>query len=244
MNTHSIIAAIAALILGGAVGSQIGSSDTPVSLPDTARPSDTIIAEDYLSLRPELAVASRETLSDEEQEGLIYMREEEKLARDVYTTLGDVWGLQIFSNIAQSEQTHTEAVRDLLVKYDIPDPVTDDRVGSFTNPAFTELYNTLVHKGQTSLVDALAVGATIEELDIKDLQDRVAETDNTDIRLVYEHLTRGSRNHLRAFTTQLETRGSSYDAQYLSQSEVDSITSSASERGNGQGGGRRGWGGR
>ena len=74
------------------------------------------------------------TLSEEEAEGLIFMREEEKLARDVYLTLFDVWGLQIFENIAAAESRHTASVLDLIDQYGLDDPVVDDSIGAFTNP--------------------------------------------------------------------------------------------------------------
>jgi hypothetical protein len=53
-------------------------------------------------------------LSEEEFSALLYMREEEKLARDVYLTLGAHWSLPIFQNIGQSEQAHMDAVKVLL----------------------------------------------------------------------------------------------------------------------------------
>ena len=57
------------------------------------------------------------SLSQEEINGLIHMRIEEKLARDVYTVLGERWNARVFLNIKLSEQTHMEAVRRLLNKY-------------------------------------------------------------------------------------------------------------------------------
>ena len=61
------------------------------------------------------AVAQMDTvISDEEATGLIFMREEEKLARDVYLTLYDVWETAVFDNIASSEQTHMDAVLMLI----------------------------------------------------------------------------------------------------------------------------------
>ncbi|MDA3855317.1 MAG: DUF2202 domain-containing protein [Candidatus Woesearchaeota archaeon] len=112
-----------------------------------------------------------EELSQEEMNGLLLMKEEEKLARDVYLELYDIWSQQIFTNIASSEQTHTTAVKSLLDKYDIEDPMTNDERGVFENQELQDLYNQLVEQGSNSLVDALSVGATVEDLDIKDLQD-------------------------------------------------------------------------
>lgn len=142
-------------------------------------------------------------LSSLEKDGLIYMRIEEKLARDVYLTLGKTYKQKMFINIPESEQRHMDAVKALLDKYEIPDPVTDNATGSFTNPDFKKLYDYLLAKGQTSFKDAMLVGKEIEEMDIKDLTERIEQTDNPDIKSVYENLKRGSENHLRAFTKYL-----------------------------------------
>ena len=71
-------------------------------------------------------------LTDSEKYWLTYMREEEKLARDVYIFLYDKWGSQIFNNISVSEQTHMDAIKTLLDRYGIPDPVADKGPGVFT----------------------------------------------------------------------------------------------------------------
>ena len=204
---------------------------------------------DFVSTRPEVVSLPVEVLSASEKSGLLYMREEEKLARDVYTTLYEKWGLQIFVNIAQSEQTHTEAVRDLLVKYDIPDPVTDDTIGVFSDTSLQALYDSLVVQGSVSEIEALKVGALIEDLDIFDLQKNLAEVDNADITLVYSNLERGSKNHLRAFVRQLDLRGGEYQAQYIDAAEYTEIISTDSSAARGVGGqntdagkGCRGWG--
>lgn len=199
-----------------------------------------ISTTDFISVRPAVAALPEQTISNEEQIGLVFMREEEKLARDVYSVLYDKYGLQIFSNIAQSEQTHTEAVRTILTKYTITDPVTNDSVGVFMNSDLQKLYTDLTTRSSTSLEEALIVGALIEDLDISDLQKQLALTNNDDIKLVYENLIRGSRNHLRAFTSQLTSRGKMYAPQYITQSEFDTIIASSQETGSGSGG--RGWG--
>ena len=142
-------------------------------------------------------------LSSAEKDGLIYMRLEEKLARDVYLTLGKTYTQKMFVNIPESEQRHMDAVKSLLDKYEIADPVTDNEIGSFANADFKKLFDDLVAKGQTSFKDAMLVGKEIEEMDIKDLVERIEQTDNPDIKAVYENLKRGSENHLRAFTKHL-----------------------------------------
>lgn len=141
-------------------------------------------------------------LSNEEVETLVYMREEEKLARDVYRTLFNRWNLQIFNNIAASEQTHMDTLAGMLDIYGISDPVTSDSTGSFTNSALASLYNQLIARGNISASEAIQVGILIEETDIADLQKAISESTHDDLDRAYENLLQGSINHLRAFTAQ------------------------------------------
>jgi hypothetical protein len=171
-------------------------------------------------------------LDETETADLLHMREEEKLARDVYIALAEKWQLRIFRNIAKSEQKHMDALLLLLDKYGIEDPVGDNAVGTFTDADLQSLYTRLVATGQESEVDALRVGATIEDLDIADLQAALGRTDEEDVTLVYEHLMQGSRNHLRAFVRQLEKRDETYTPQSISQEDYDAIVDSKRERWN------------
>ncbi|MBP9749242.1 MAG: DUF2202 domain-containing protein [Candidatus Pacebacteria bacterium] len=239
MNPPLITAIIVALAAGGTLGA---GAMRYVQRAAPAANDANLVSDDYVSMRPEVVGLPVEDLSAEEQAGLLLMREEEKMARDVYTTLYAIWKAQTFANIAQSEQTHTEAVRDLLVKYNLTDPVTDDTVGVFVDKNLSALYLTLVERGRASLEEAFRVGAFIEDMDIADLVRLTAETDNKDIALVYSNLTRGSRNHLRAFVRQLERLGATYTPTYISVEEYESIISSGQETGT-QSGGGRGWGG-
>ena len=166
-----------------------------------------------------------------EQDEILYMLEEEKLARDVYKAMDDLWGLRVFRNIARAEQTHMDGIASLIEKYDLPDPVGDNGAGVFTNGDLQELYGQLVEQGSRSLNDALLVGATIEDLDIADLQKALAKTDNEDIQTVYQNLTKGSRNHLRAFISLLESNDVTYEPQYISAADFDQIVGSPKERG-------------
>jgi hypothetical protein len=170
-------------------------------------------------------------LTLEEYEGLLLMREEEKLARDVYLTLGEIWNMQIFFNIAGSEETHMNAVKPLLTTYGIEDPITTTEIGVFADPDLTALYNSLVEQGSASLTDALLVGATVEDLDIKDLQELLEGTDKTDITFVYENLLRGSENHIRSFTDLLSRSGVEYEAQFTEAEYLENLLGSDSARG-------------
>lgn len=137
-------------------------------------------------------------LSPEEAAALLFMREEEKLARDVYTQLYALWGQPVFQNIAASEQAHMDEIKVLLDRYGLADPALDP--GQFTDPNLQALYDQLMAQGSLSVTDALNVGVLIEQTDIADLQVRLAQTDNADIQLVYTNLMNGSYNHLAAFS--------------------------------------------
>lgn len=149
---------------------------------------------DYFSANTDKMV-----ISDEIRNGLIHMRVEEKLARDVYITLGEIWGVRIFKNIQRSEQRHMDAIKPLLKFYNIPDPAENDEVGIFSISEFQKLYDELIEKGSKTYQDAIQAGITIEELDIADLENQLALVNQSDIKIVYENLIAASERHLNAF---------------------------------------------
>ncbi len=136
-----------------------------------------------------------------------------------------------FLSISRSEDRHMQSVKNIIEKYGLADPVTPDTVGLFSNEIFQGLYDRLVTEGSESLSGALRVGATIEDLDISDLQHALEYTANQDIRAVYQNLMKGSRNHLRIFVNRLSLLGITYETQYLTQEAVDAIVNGAMERG-------------
>ena len=175
-------------------------------------------------------------LTEAEIEGLLFMREEEKLAGDVYRYLYEQWGSPVFSNIAESEDMHTQSVLALLNAYGIEDPARIE-AGQFSDPALQTLYDELTVQGSQSLQDAYLVGGAIEEIDILDLQARIAETDREDIIMVYENLTKGSESHLRAFVRVYENQvRETYRAQYMTQAQFEEIIQADNNPGNGIGG--------
>jgi len=141
-------------------------------------------------------------LSAEETNHLLYIREEEKLALDIYQALYSKWKIRIFSNIAASEQRHFDAVGTLITRYGLPDPALT--AGFFTNPDLQKLYDVLFAKGDDSLLYGLQVGVTVEETDIEDLKAAIAVTDNRNVLMVYGNLLNGSLNHLSAFKSHIE----------------------------------------
>ncbi|MDF7807415.1 DUF2202 domain-containing protein [Pontiellaceae bacterium B12219] len=161
-------------------------------------------------------------LTQQEADGLLFMREEEKLARDVYITLYAEWGNRVFDTISQAEQKHMDSMLGLLNTYGLADPVLE--FGYFADQDLQALFDSLVTTGLQSQLDALMVGALIEEVDIEDIVDAMDRTDKTDILNVYGRLLAGSENHLNAFVRNIESiTGETYVAQWISQEEVDEI---------------------
>lgn len=183
------------------------------------------------NLAAQLATYPLAPLSTAEADSLAFMREEEQLAHDVYAVSATLWNPPAFANISASEATHSAAVKALLDRYQLPDPLAGLPNGSFKSPAVQALYDALVATSRTSLIEALKVGVQIEELDIRDITAQEAGIDNADILMVYDNLLRGSRNHLRAFMKVLTQQGGTYVPQYISQAEFDAIVNSAVETG-------------
>jgi len=161
-------------------------------------------------------------LTDIEKEMLLFVREEEKMAHDVYLFYSEIFKKPVFTNIMKSEKVHMDRVLCLLIHFNIDDPASDEP-GKFTNPDLQEMYNNLISLGSGTIIDALTAGATIEDFDIKDINGWIALTDNEAIIKVFTCLACASGNHLIAFTTLLDGYDVQYSPQYISSSEYLAI---------------------
>jgi hypothetical protein len=223
---------LAALVLtacgGGGGDSPAGQGGPPLTVDATG-----VSSFDSTALSASLTILPVESLSAAEKETLAFMREEEKLAHDVYLQLDARWNsvTRVFGNIARSESTHTEAIRQLLLRYALPDPAASLSAGRYQDTRLQALYTQLLATGQLSLIDALKVGAAIEEIDIIDLNQALLTIDNQDIVLVYQNLLKGSRNHLRSFVSNLALQGVTYVPQYMSVADYQLIITTPMERG-------------
>ena len=167
------------------------------------------------------SAVSTPDLTPAEIAGLMLMREEEKMAKDIYTFFFNKFDYRIFNNISKSETVHAEAMLRLITYFKLSDPSTTT-AGTYSNPELQELYNKFVSEA-TTVEDALRTGAFIEEYDIADLKKLISETGNSYIIRVYSNLKRGSENHLRAFTRMLKLKGIVYEPQILDKEEYLSI---------------------
>lgn len=146
-------------------------------------------------------VAPLQPLTAAETQTLRFMREEEKLARDVYEKLNQKWNLPVFQNISGSEQTHFDAIGILLVRYGVADPAQNNPAGVYSDAGLNALYNQLLAKGMLSAQEALNVGSAIEKKDIADLEAAIKDATQADVKRVYTNLMNASYNHLEAFET-------------------------------------------
>lgn len=199
--TVSVIAAAGLGLAGVAVGvTAVNNSASEAS------PSITQTALPATSPTPERTVADSETTSPPTAQStddlLLYLIEEEKLAHDVYTVLGDQWGSNVFTNIVASETSHQDQVAALLAARGIADPRSSE-IGVFVDPELQGLYDSLIAQGSVSLADAYAVGVAIEEKDIVDLNEAMATTTDADVLATLQRLLSGSESHLAAFSRKI-----------------------------------------
>jgi len=164
---------------------------------------------------------------------------EEKLAHDVYVTLGDIYGVRTFANISRAEAQHGNALRTIMATYGVADPTVGDAVGVFDDPAVQALYDSLVKEGSVSLAAAAQVGITIEKLDIADLEEALANDHPADVTRVLDSLMAGSERHLDAFTRLADAGASTGDGSGQ-QSARGGRGSQQNGRGDGAGRGSRG----
>jgi hypothetical protein len=198
-----------------------------------AGPADNVqvnMTTSLASMQQTVANLPIEPLDDAEKARILFIREEEKLAYDVYKSMFDLYGVNVFQNIPNSELSHMEAMLNIIKKYNLVDPMDTNPRGIYVNTTLQALYTQLVNQGKINLVSAYQVGALIEDLDISDLTKSLEVTNNQDVRLVYDFLNKGSRNHLRSFYKNLTYLNGTYTPIYISQSAFDAIVNSPMER--------------
>lgn len=206
MKTPVLIATVAvATVIAGtgitagivAVANQSQESEVVAVAPPSTR--GVSVESPASSAAPE---AEAEPIVASTDELLLYLIEEEKLAHDVYTVLGDLWGSNVFTNIVASEAQHQDQVLSLLTAYGLSDPRSTE-LGVFTNPELQALYNQLIAQGSTSVTEAYKVGVFIEETDIADLSEAMTTTSDETILSTLQSLRSASENHLSAFQRKL-----------------------------------------
>lgn len=195
-----ITASVLAVVIGAAgVTAAVVTSAPPAPVALSENPQPMTTQDEAQELEQESEVAAQTSSTDDL---LLYLIEEEKLAHDVYTVLGETWGGNTFTNILASETTHQDQVLSLLNTYGLSDPRSTE-VGVFTNPELQALYDQLIAQGMTSQTEAYKVGVLIEETDIADLTTAISTTSDPVIISTLEKLRSASESHLAAFSKKL-----------------------------------------
>ncbi|MFZ1527221.1 MAG: DUF2202 domain-containing protein [Ferruginibacter sp.] len=171
-----------------------------------------------------LQAAAQTPISVQEKNDLLFMWQEEKLARDAYDFMYSRYQTNPFGNIRHSERRHMHEMENLLEKFGVKDASqADTAAGKFSDTSLAMLYKTCISKSSLSMKEALSGGALIEETDIKDLQLRISHTSNKEIIASFQYLLMGSENHLRAFNRRLGNMGVNYKPVVLSAENFNKI---------------------
>ena len=184
------------LIIGGTVATALNDKSSPTK--SIVRGYRNNAANSLDTTTTSAAVDKTNTTQNDM---LVYLIEEEKLAHDVYTVMYQKYGSNVFNNIAKSETNHQARVLSLLNARAIKDP-RKTIVGSFENQDLQHLYNKLVQQGSQSVSEAYKVGVAIEELDISDIDKQLATATDGDIINTLNSLKKASQSHLKAFERQ------------------------------------------
>lgn len=193
-----ITASVLAAVIGiSGVTAAVITSTPPAPVEVSQSPQEVTATDEVQAIEEE--ATSPETSTEDL---LLYLIEEEKLAHDVYTVLGETWGGNTFTNILASESTHQDQVLNLLNTYGLSDPRSSE-IGVFTNPELQALYDQLIAQGMTSQIDAYRVGVLIEETDIADLTEAINSTSDSTILTTLEKLRSASESHLAAFSKKI-----------------------------------------
>lgn len=166
-------------------------------------------------------------LSDKEIKGLQYLREAEKLASDFYDVMSDQWNDPILNNLGSAESTHFGSFIFLLHKYDLEDPTAFNNTGIYMNTSIQVFYNSLIARGNMSMLDAYTASGRLGESEIVLLRDQLDRiVNNEDMRILYRSLITAARNHLRVIAAQHARLGTPYQPVILSQVDYFEIINS------------------
>lgn len=198
------------------------------SNPDISLKHNIAYGEGILSLTGGEAAAddgaALAALTAREKDGLLFIWEEEKAARDLYNGLYEKNNMTIFLDLVRSESSHMDQARAVMEKHGLAVPPDDP--GIFQNQTLQEMHDQLLAEGLQSDQDALTVAAVFEEISIVDLEKELSASQADDVRTVYEGLLAGSRKHLRSYVSDLKDQGIEYQPRYLEAEEFQEIVKS------------------
>ncbi|MGB3919734.1 DUF2202 domain-containing protein [Methanothrix sp.] len=190
--------------------------------PDISQKHNVAYGEGILTLTSQGEVAAASVLgglSPREIEGLVFIWEEEKAARDIYSSLYEKNNLTIFLDLTRSEQSHMDQAKAVIDKHGLALP--EDVPGLFENKTLQEIHDRLLAEGSASIEGALKAAAEFEEISIMDLEAELAVAESEDVRTMYQGLLAGSRKHLRSYVTDLHSQGIDYQPRHLEMKEFE-----------------------
>jgi len=149
-----------------------------------------------MSIKPN----TTDILTHDQNEMLFFIYQKEKVARDVYRTLSEIYENETtFALMQYAEQRHLDCARELCENYGVEtSKINEDRLGEFESPVLQTLYDECTKKGKQSLLDALEVGEFLESTDIEDLE-QASIGMPSDVADVYSKLQTRNITHLGAF---------------------------------------------
>ncbi len=111
--------------------------------------------------------------------------QDEYMARSEYDLMMEKFDVsRPFSNITGAEEMHINALEDLFETYDLTIPKDESQIYVLE---------------PESLQDNYEMGISAEIANIEMYEHFLSQSLPSDVRIVFEHLKRGSENHLKAF---------------------------------------------
>src|SRR6476620_4362177 len=169
--------------------------------------------------------AQKITLSPAETKALINLHDNQKLSLFVYDSLYAIWGINPFGNIRSAESQHVNFLDDVADNYALELETNEpgNSAATFTTPQAETIYQESISKGSLSVVDALKMGARLEEMSLQVLHNAKAVTIKSDLLHTFDILAMGSKNNLQAFNRRLKMYGITYEPGFLEQKDFRNI---------------------
>ncbi len=165
-------------------------------------------------------------ITETEAGDLQLLREEEKLARDLFRDWSD--RSELFGAVAHSKQLHFEIVGALLQRHQVTDRTLGGE-GLYVFPQLQTLHQELLARGGSTELEALAAGAELHERDLVGLEEAAGRSQLEDVRASLAEIQRGARNHLRGCVEELALQGVDYAPRLLSPEAFAAIINSPRE---------------
>lgn len=154
-------------------------------------------------------------ISTDEQKALVQIFEQEKLARDVYSQIGEKFGIKILKNAAIGKQKQMSLILDFMTLNQVA-VAFDDAQGVFKSPELRENYSAFLTEGLGSLNNAFRVGAKMEDYNIYHIDKILATQTTGKLVLLLSKLSCSAGNELKTQVNMLVGNGEMFMPDYIS----------------------------